>query len=106
MFTKFKQTWFYAAGIRAIKTFAQTVAASITVGAAFSDITWGKLFSIAAVAAFYSVLMSLNGLPETSTDGSIKVNTTNPEKDVYRLELDDGLDTLAKKGKVTFKVRN
>lgn len=56
--------WLKAAGIRAIRTFAQTAASLITVGAIISEINWGTVFSAAAVAAIYSLLTSLAGLPE------------------------------------------
>lgn len=56
--------WISAAGIRAIKTFAQTAASLITVGAFLSDVEWGMVFSAAAVAAIYSLLTSVAGLPE------------------------------------------
>ena len=51
--------WIKAAGIRAIKTFAQTA-----VGALISEVDWGMVFSAAAVAAVYSLLTSIAGLPE------------------------------------------
>ena len=60
--------WIIAAGIRAIKTFAQTAGSLITVGAVLSDINWGVVFSAAAVAAIYSLLTSLAGLPEVKDD--------------------------------------
>lgn len=56
--------WFLAAGIRAIRTFAQTAASLVTVGTILSDIEWKLVFSAAAVAAIYSLLTSLGGLPE------------------------------------------
>ena len=56
--------WLKAAGIRAIKTFAQTAASLITVGAIISDVNWGIVFSAGAVAFVYSILTSLAGLPE------------------------------------------
>lgn len=56
--------WLRAAGIRAIKTFAQTAASLITVGALMSEINWTTVFSAAAVAAIYSLLTSVAGLPE------------------------------------------
>lgn len=56
--------WFIAALIRAVKTFAQTAVAGITVGAAISQINWATLFSVAAVAMIASLLTSLAGLPE------------------------------------------
>ena len=56
--------WIKAAGIRAVKTFAQTAASLITVGALLSEINWMMVFSASAVAFIYSVLTSLAGLPE------------------------------------------
>lgn len=57
--------WLKAAGIRAVKTFAQTAASLITVGALLSEINWMMVLSASAVAFIYSVLTSLAGLPET-----------------------------------------
>lgn len=56
--------WIKAALIRAIKTFAQTGASLITVGAVLSDIDWIMIASASAVAFIYSILTSLAGLPE------------------------------------------
>ena len=56
--------WLKAAGVRAVKTFAQTSASLITVGAVLSDINWGMVLSASVVAFIYSVLTSLGGLPE------------------------------------------
>ena len=56
--------WIKAAGIRALKTFAQTAVAMVTVGSAISDINWINVLSISAVAAVCSLLTSVAGLPE------------------------------------------
>ncbi len=56
--------WLKAAGIRAVKTFAQTAASLITVGALLSEINWIMVLSASIVAFIYSVLTSLAGLPE------------------------------------------
>lgn len=56
--------WAKAAGIRAIKTFAQVVVAEITIGVAISDVNWKVLFSVAAVAMIASIFTSIAGLPE------------------------------------------
>lgn len=58
------KTWIKAAGIRAIRTFAQTAASLITVGALMSEVSWSVVFSAAAVAGIYSLLTSVAGLPE------------------------------------------
>lgn len=56
--------WIKAAGIRALKTFAQTAVGMITVGAAIQDIDWLLIGSVSAVAAIASLLTSIVGIPE------------------------------------------
>ena len=53
-----KRTWWAAAGIRALKTFAQTAIATIGTSALISEVNW------LAVAAILSLLTSIAGLPE------------------------------------------
>ena len=54
-----------AAMIRAVRTFAQTFASMIAVGAAFSEVEWLRALSVAGVAFVLSILTSLaTGLPE------------------------------------------
>lgn len=58
-------TWFKAAGIRAIKTFAQTACGLIggeLVG--IVEVDWAGVLSVAATAAVLSLLTSVAGLPE------------------------------------------
>lgn len=56
--------WIKAAGIRAVKTFAQTALSLLTVGQAFHEVSWLNVVSVAGVAAVISVLTSVAGLPE------------------------------------------
>ena len=58
------KAWAKAAAIRAVRTFALALAGGITVGAALHEISWGYLASVSAVAAIYSLVTSLAGLPE------------------------------------------
>lgn len=58
------KAWWKAAGIRALKTFAQTMVGSIAVGAALDEVRWSYLISVAVVAALLSLLTSVAGLPE------------------------------------------
>ena len=61
--THFKQ-WFIAAGTRALKTVAQTAAATIGTNALFSEINWTVVLSASVLAGVLSMLTSLAGLPE------------------------------------------
>ena len=56
--------WWKAAGVRALKTFAQTAVAMITVGSAVTDVNWIAVLSVSATAAVASLLTSIGGLPE------------------------------------------
>ena len=55
--------------IRALRTFAQTGVAMITVGAAFNEVDWIRLVSVSGVAFIASCLTSLvTGLPEVEEE--------------------------------------
>lgn len=59
--------------IRAVRTFAQTFAAAITVGALWTEVKWIPALSAAGVAFVYSILTSIaTGLPECETKTEIK----------------------------------
>lgn len=61
---RLNKNWWKAAGIRAVRTWAQTALSMITVGAALNEVDFGRILSISTVAAIYSMLTSLAGLPE------------------------------------------
>jgi hypothetical protein len=56
--------WLKAASIRSLKTFAQSFASLMTVGAAVNEINWGYIASVSLVSAVYSIVTSIAGLPE------------------------------------------
>ena len=56
--------WIKAAGIRAVKTMAQTAFATISVSAVMSDVNWIAVGSASLLAGILSVLTSVKGLPE------------------------------------------
>lgn len=63
MSTKAKK-WIKAAGIRAIRTVAQTAVATIGVSSVIQDVNWVMLGSVSLLAGILSVLTSIASLPE------------------------------------------
>ena len=63
MINNFKK-WIKCAGIRAIKTVAQTAVGSIGASAVFSEVNWKIVVSSAILAGVVSLLTSVAGLPE------------------------------------------
>ena len=60
----FTKEWWTAAGIRAIRTVAQTAIATIGTSAVMSEVNWVAVASASALAGVLSLLTSLAGLPE------------------------------------------
>ncbi len=63
-------TWLKCAGIRALRTVAQTAIATIGTSALLAEVNWIAVVSASALAGVLSLLTSLAGLPEckNSTD--------------------------------------
>ncbi len=59
-----ERKWIEAAGIRAIKTLAQTAVATIGTAAALESVDWRMVLSASVLAAVLSLLTSVAGLPE------------------------------------------
>lgn len=60
--------WLKAAGVRAIKTMAQTSVAMIPVGVSISEVGWLGVAGTAALAGVLSLLTSVAGLPEVKLE--------------------------------------
>ena len=58
------KTWLKAAGVRALKTVAQTAVATIGTAAVMASVDWKMVVSASLLAGVLSILTSVAGLPE------------------------------------------
>jgi len=61
-----KTLWFKAAGVRALKTVAQTAIATIGTSAVLDDVNWVAVASASVLSGVLSLLTSVAGLPEVT----------------------------------------
>lgn len=64
--------WAKAAGIRALKTCAQTFVATIGTAAVLQDVNWVMVASASALAGVISLATSVAGLPEVSAPENVE----------------------------------
>ena len=64
------KNWMKAAGVRAIKTIAQTAVATIGTAAVIGDVNWVMVVSAAVLSGILSLLTSIAGLPELKDGAS------------------------------------
>ncbi len=72
----FTKNWWKASAVRAVKTMAQTAAATIGTAAAMGDVSWPAVASAAVLSGILSVLTSTAGLPE--------VHSVQPQQKIER----------------------
>lgn len=74
MKTSYFSKWIKAAGIRALKTLAQSAVAAIGTTATLGGVDWKLVASTAALAAVLSLLTSVAGLPEVDNGSNADAN--------------------------------
>lgn len=62
------KAWWKAAGIRSVKTAAQTAVATIGTAAVIDQVNWLMVVSASALAGVLSILTSVAGIPEVETN--------------------------------------
>lgn len=65
---KKKKAWIKAAGVRAIRTVAQTAAATVGTASVVAAVDWKFVISSSLLAGILSLLTSIAGLPEVSAE--------------------------------------
>jgi hypothetical protein len=73
--------WWMCAGVRALKTVAQTALATISTAMVLSDVDWVAVASASVLAGILSLLTSLAGIPEVE-DVDIGKSIEMPEDEV------------------------
>lgn len=69
MMSNYWKNWLKAAGIRAVKTVAQTAVATIGTSAVMRDVNWIMVASASVLSGILSLLTSVAGIPEVSEEG-------------------------------------
>ncbi len=72
MISRKAKQWLKAAGVRAVKTMAQTGVASIGTAVMLNDVEWLRVISTVLLAGILSALTSLAGLPELQMEQEAK----------------------------------
>lgn len=67
--SKYWKNWIKAAGVRAVKTVAQTAIATIGTAMAMGEVDWLMVGSASLLAGVLSLLTSIAGLPEVEAEG-------------------------------------
>lgn len=62
------EKWFKAAGVRAIKTMAQTAVGMIIVGTPVTEVDWINILSVSATTGIVSLLTNIAGIPEVEEE--------------------------------------
>lgn len=78
------KAWLKAAGVRSVKTVAQTAIATIGTAAAIGQVDWKFVLSASLLAGFLSILTSIAGIPEANGGASPLDSSTPPDVGDYK----------------------
>jgi len=84
---KMNKNWWKAAGIRSLRTFAQTAIATIGTTAVIEQVNWAVVSSASVLAALLSLLTSIASLPEINTE--LERNDDDRSDDAPNFEEED-----------------
>lgn len=92
------KTWVKAASVRAIRTIAQALVAAIGSAAVLESVDWRVALSTAVLAGVLSLLTSIAGLPEVSTDDTVsEADAVNSMvTDAPTTDADNAVEIVAK----------
>ena len=79
------KTWIKAAGVRAVKTMAQTAVATIGTSTMITEVDWKVVISATVLSGVLSILTSVKGLPECKLEYALD----NADKEVEGFEAED-----------------
>ena len=68
--SKYWNRWFKAAGVRAIKTVAQTAVATIGTASVLGEVNWTMIVSASLLSGLVSILTSIAGIPEVQVENT------------------------------------
>ena len=91
--------------IRAIKTFCQTAASMIAVGAGFADLDWIRILSVSGVAFLLSILTNIGGTPESTYKGELIFEADADGDPTLRVRSDDALQDILANGVESINMR-
>jgi hypothetical protein len=86
----FTRNWWKAAGIRAVRTVAQTAIATIGTAALIESVNWLAVLSASALAGVLSLLTSIAGLPELLEAQSVNEDNGRITVKAYDRYAEDG----------------
>ena len=68
--SKYWTRWIKAAGVRAIKTVAQTAVATIGTASVLGEVNWTMIVSASLLSGLVSILTSIAGIPEVQVENT------------------------------------